>query len=767
MLFSRTVELFRERSGRERLIAWGIAVAALVPFAPLAVHDDRVLPYFEWSDYTALQLPVHEFVRDEVRAGHVPLWIPWIACGTPLHASQQAGVFYPGLTLPLLVFPSNAALKLALFAHLALAYAGQYLLCSALGIRATSASLGALVVVQSGFMVNHLMAGHITIVVGAALVPWLFWALLRLCESPTALRAAVAALVGSGFALGSHPQISYYTLLASTAGVASWSLCRGTRASVRAIAWLAVAAASTAMLAAVQIVPSAELALDGLTLLTRGGEDYATSFSLNGLDVVRLVAPNIAGNPFLNLPSPSPNDFFHERVTYFGISTLAVMVYGLSRANVPRWSWFAAAFALIAMAIALGAATPWFSLLGQITPGLFWFRCPGRVYAVATPLAALLAARACDAILTGEPRASRRTLWLPLLVLAFAGCVVLPSLVRYGNHLAWRAVFDHGWSAARGDVLATIVFGLLTAGAIVMARRERRDAPGVASLLLTVLMLADLGYNNAANFWLEAPESPEIPKDVLKADPPVRFVDAPYYPHVGERWLRYSRMVPTAVRNRRSMVGADDGGVLPDAVMRFWGAITSEPSRILSVGACSYVTHRGGKWTKLPDVLPRVRFATGKAATLCDVPMDDLSDDHLHTMSEDLLNDSATDRANHYVERGPPRAGVDKRARILRDEPMRLDVHVNAPTEGVLVVADTWYPGWTCEIDGVPAAVRSAHSVFRAVNVPFGQHNVVFEYRPKSFYIGAVMSIAGLILVALLATFGVLTCKKPPGGLTP
>lgn len=44
---------------RERIIAWAVAIAAIAPFCPLAFPGDSALPYFEWSDYTAMQLPIH------------------------------------------------------------------------------------------------------------------------------------------------------------------------------------------------------------------------------------------------------------------------------------------------------------------------------------------------------------------------------------------------------------------------------------------------------------------------------------------------------------------------------------------------------------------------------------------------------------------------------------------------------------------------------------------------------------------------------------
>ena len=755
MRVPRITESFRDSGRRERLIVWGVAAAALVPFASLAMPDDRVLPYYEWSDYAAYHLPVHEFIREEFLACRVPLWIPWLGNGTPLHASQQAGVFYPGVSLLLLLFPANYALRLALVLHLGLAFLGQYRLCRALGTSALAASLGALAVVQGGFMVNHLVAGHVNVVIGGALVPWFLWALVRLLDAPGACRAALAAVVGSAFALGSHPQVSYYALLAGTAWVAgSLAFARaGAAHRLRAVGWVTLSGLLAAAIGSVQTLPSLELVGDGRSGSPRGDVAFAADYALDGLDLARLLAPNVAGNPFLRLPALGRNDFFHERVCYMGLVTLALAAYGLTRAKAALWQWGAAAAVLVGLAIALGRTTPWFSWIGGFTPGLFWFRCPGRAFAVIAPLVALLAARGCDAIVHAEARARGTALWRTAVALAWVAWVVVSALMHERTHSSWLAARDDRSSGTDAALAAAAVFGALTVSAMVLVRLDGGRSIRLGAIILLALAVADLGYHNASNFWLQEPQPTSIPADVLAIEPPMRFIEAPQYPQVSAEMLRYSRLGLTAVRNRRSMVGTDDGGILPGALTRYWHAVEGNPGAALAVGGCGYVTHSGAPWRPLHGALPRARFATGRAAALCGAGIEDLSDDDLLTLANDLPKHAPRSSHSRGTERG---ADGDPRVGIVIDEPRRLELRVAAPADGVLVVADTCFAGWACEVDAQPAAIWPAHGVFRAVNLTAGDHAVAFEYQPRSFYRGLAGSIAGLACTGVLAIYGLL-----------
>jgi hypothetical protein len=102
-------------------------------------------------------------------------------------------------------------------------------------------------------------------------------------------------------------------------------------------------------------------------------------------------------------------------------------------------------------------------------------------------------------------------------------------------------------------------------------------------------------------------------------------------------------------------------------------------------------------------------------------------------------------------EQCTPRDGA--RAEIVLDQPLLMVVHVSADQPGSLLVLDTYYPGWGATVDGQRAEVRSVNAVFRAVDIPAGEHEVVMAYRPMSLRFGAGLTFASLVVVAALWFF--------------
>lgn len=60
------------------------------------------------------------------------------------------------------------------------------------------------------------------------------------------------------------------------------------------------------------------------------------------------------------------------------------------------------------------------------------------------------------------------------------------------------------------------------------------------------------------------------------------------------------------------------------------------------------------------------------------------------------------------------------------------------------------YPGWRVHVDGEEAELSHADYLFRGVWVPQGTHTVNFLYQPRSFWLGAAVSLPAWVLALFL-----------------
>ncbi len=100
----------------------------------------------------------------------------------------------------------------------------------------------------------------------------------------------------------------------------------------------------------------------------------------------------------------------------------------------------------------------------------------------------------------------------------------------------------------------------------------------------------------------------------------------------------------------------------------------------------------------------------------------------------------------------PEEAGITTRITPTIIEPERITATVEINRPGVLVLADSFYPGWHAKVDGKDAEILRANLYFRGVvlNTP-GTHEVEFVYKPASFTNGIYISLLSLVLFILLA----------------
>ena len=102
------------------LVAAGLAAAVLLVYAPLLLTN-RVQGAGDAFTYFT---PYRAFANAALRAGHLPLWNPYLFMGVPFLANPQSAVFYP-LHWPWIGLDAAASLKASLALHLWLTALGS------------------------------------------------------------------------------------------------------------------------------------------------------------------------------------------------------------------------------------------------------------------------------------------------------------------------------------------------------------------------------------------------------------------------------------------------------------------------------------------------------------------------------------------------------------------------------------------------------------------------------------------------------------------
>ena len=71
-------------------------------------------------------------------------------------------------------------------------------------------------------------------------------------------------------------------------------------------------------------------------------------------------------------------------------------------------------------------------------------------------------------------------------------------------------------------------------------------------------------------------------------------------------------------------------------------------------------------------------------------------------------------------------------AKINSSRPGHVELVTASATGGLLVLHDSYYPGWIAEVDGKSVPIRRTDMLFRGIEVPAGNHHVTFRFVPFS-----------------------------------
>jgi len=98
------------------------------------------------------------------------------------------------------------------------------------------------------------------------------------------------------------------------------------------------------------------------------------------------------------------------------------------------------------------------------------------------------------------------------------------------------------------------------------------------------------------------------------------------------------------------------------------------------------------------------------------------------------------------------KSSPDDSIRLISYKPNELIYKSQSANDRLAVFSEIYYPaGWKAFIDNKEVPIIRADYVLRALIVPSGTHEIIFRFRPASYYTGEKISLASSIIFILLA----------------
>lgn len=720
---------------------------------------------------------------ESIRQGSLPLWNPLNGMGAPLLANYQMAFFYPPNWLLLLLAavdgPAGIALGYTLLTilHLIWAGLGMALLLRRLGMSWLAQVVGGMAFSLSGFIVGRL--GFFSMTWAAAWLPWLIFFTDRLIREgsgayrgsawrfrlPLGLAACIAMLLLAG-----HAQLAWYSLLLAGA----WLVVMGwARSGLRFLGWkiagFAAAGLFGAVIAAVQLVPTAEYLLNSHRSDAVAYRE-AMTYSFWPWRFITLFSPEFFG-------SPGSGDYwgyasFWEDHAYVGLlplllalATLLVLLRGLRKTRRGAF-WPLVAFLWVVLGItfvlALGENTPIFPFLYRYVPTFDMFQAPARYLYWATFALPVLAAVGID---RWRCPTGKGLYWFRL---GTAGAFA----VTLGAMLAWLLMSEVNLTFIRATALTGmwgLGVGLLTLAIPLAVKLNRMNLWRglVIGWALLDLLAAGWSLNPGVGFdFYQRTVEDSAAERAVAGDHRVYLSEVEEYDLKFRRFLRFkdfsqledwrglrSTLIPNLnLLDGVSLVTNFDP-LVPERYARWMADLPYRAPHerayrlaLMNVGAVEHIDIRqpnGVRFDPASGGQPWRWYS-------CALPTAD--DEHAWKALEHIAVNGGISSIDPLViegwqgERGECSSTSQAVIRQTTRRGNQATFEVDTEDGGWLFLSNAYYPGWQARLDGQQAAIYPANYLFQAVHVPAGSHNIRLLYRPFGFYFGALFSILGLFI---------------------
>lgn len=705
----------------------------------------------QYPDTIRQMYPWKTLAVESLKRGTLPLWNPYNFSGSPLLANFQSAALYP-FGLLYLVLPQIDAWTILIILQPLLAVVFTYFYSKTIGMDMLAGWLTALSYGFSGFMavwLEYNTIGHVVL-----WLPLMLLSIEHLKGRPSKIWLAILTLSHTSALLAGHPQVYAYTLVFSL-------LYTLFRADSRMWMYIFGFSALGIGIGGLQILPGIELIINAARSPHDSGQVFA-KILIRPWQLLSLPFPNIFGNPATR--TYWPTDTFIGKVTTIGLVPLFFSLSAFRRKDrITTWYIFATVITLL-----LITSNPITYFLYRIPIPLFTSSSPTLMSFLFAFTLSVTCGLGLNFWLT-DTHSTKKLLIRSLQVIGLFGLLALGTKLPITPELSLHAPV----------ALRALMYGTLVSIVVIILFWIAIQFPKYRIHAITLLLLVHIfdlfiffkRFNPFVPKALVFPQHTTIDRIKDKnldrywgygtANIAANFASQyhiyspegydPLYP----KW--YGEFL-YAYRNGTLMEIFDDSTRSDAAISsRFGdgGLSDMKKQKILSALSVRYILDRvenaGSEQTYPPDRIKRLEVYDDWAIyeNTQALPRVYMAENIVaYSSPSDFSNTFFSTQVSSTSAFLPSDSNVISshggNARIQLYTPERVQIVTESTASGLLIVTDTFYPGWTATIDDRPAEIIKTNWTMRGVRVPEGTHTVTMIYTPKTVRYGALLSILSL-----------------------
>jgi hypothetical protein len=729
--------------------------------------------------------PLKQYWATRVAAGELPEWFPYDGLGQPFVGMMVSAVFHP-TNLLFLILPLGSAQKLATLVCYPFAFLGAFVWVRRFGLGVPPAVLAGVAFAASGYLIG--ISNNTPYLMAAATLPWVFWAADRFLHSLSIWAAlGTSALLALVLAAGEPQTFALacgFTLLAPFSRPAWRAQPLGRLAAVAGTLVLA------SLLSAPLLFPAAGL-FSEITAAARP-LDVALTWSVHPLQLLEVAFGSLyAGTPGSpvtaaidqNLLQLGKSDPWVESA-HLGLPILLLAGVGLLAHRKRATTWILCGIIGVLTLLALGKSGGLYELVFNLIP--FWrpFRYPAKLLALLVLFLAISAATGLEAIAGSDQIRRRASTAFASAGLLSAALFVLELRMQLFSEWAlrplWSAAAPPGTSERLGSAFQTatvqsaVVCGMLFLILVGVSRARLRAGLVPLAVAIHLFVVNEPHYQAGSSRLLST--TPAFVERIRGLEGPPRLGQARVVDVTGAQqlpeqqelsWLELQALAMTdSLTSDTQLLSGLEGAspLMPATSARYVRLCTQKSlwlwryAALFNTGYATIPTQSyrasGGDpaqvlaenlfevlLVKTTQLRPRAYLAQPRYVPDSASALEALGSPEGVGADEAVIEEIGTAQ--------PPRAPLGS-AQLVSYAPEHVELRAAALSASVLVLNDAYYKGWTATVDGIAAPILPANYAVRAVELPPGEHSVIFSYRTPGLTAGLATAAAALLGTALV-----------------